>query len=75
MQFDENAKLIVPDDYKLTVTLAYDKKSGIQAISNTTPGLSPRVKMGKYIVTQNTNVLLKLGTKFPKILLWSVASG
>ena len=37
MQFDENGTLIVPDDYKLTITVSYDEKPGIQAISNTAP--------------------------------------
>ena len=40
MQFDENGDLIVPDDYKLTITVSYDEKPGIQAISNTVPDLS-----------------------------------
>lgn len=35
MQFDENGNLIVPDDYKLTITVSYDEKTGIQAISKT----------------------------------------
>ena len=35
MQFDENGDLIVPDDYKLTITVSYDEKPGIHAISNT----------------------------------------
>lgn len=41
MQFDENGQLIVPDDYKLTITVSYDEKPGIQAISNTAPDLRP----------------------------------
>ena len=41
MQFDEDGKLIVPDDYKLTITVSYDEKPGIQAISNTAPDLRP----------------------------------
>ena len=44
MQFDENGKLIVPDDYKLTITVSYDEKPGIQAISNTAPDLRPTVE-------------------------------
>ncbi len=68
MQFDENGDLIVPDDYKLTITVSYDEKPGIQAISNTAPDLRPtqtgkyrdriarHQNMGKYIVMQNTNV-------------------
>ena len=39
MQFDETGTLIVPDDYKLTITVSYDEKPGIQAISNTAPDL------------------------------------
>ena len=30
MQFDENGDLIVPDDYKLTITVSYDEKPGIR---------------------------------------------
>ena len=57
MQFDENGDLIVPDDYKLTITVSYDEKPGIQAISNTVPDFYARHQnMGKYIVMQNTNV-------------------
>ena len=41
MQFDETGTLIVPDDYKLTITVSYDEKPGIQAISNTAPDLRP----------------------------------
>ena len=41
MQFDENGDLIVPDDYKLTITVSYDEKPGIQAISNTAQDLRP----------------------------------
>jgi hypothetical protein len=39
MQFNETGTLIVPDDYKLTITISYDEKPGIQAISNTAPDL------------------------------------
>lgn len=39
MQFDEEGKLIVPDGYKLTITVSYDGKPCIQAISNTAPDL------------------------------------
>lgn len=47
MQFDEEGKLIVPDDYKLTITVSYDEKPGIQAISNTAPDLRPAVDTGE----------------------------
>lgn len=46
MQFDENGTLIVPDDYKLTITVSYDEKPGIQAISNTAPDLRPTAENG-----------------------------
>lgn len=41
MQFDENGNIIVPDDYKLTITVSYDEKPGIQAIANTSEDLRP----------------------------------
>lgn len=47
MQFDENGKLIVPDDDKLTITVSYDEKPGIQAISNTAADLRPIVGQGE----------------------------
>ena len=47
MQFDEKGTLIVPDDYKLTITVSYDEKPGIQAISNTTQDLRPTPETGK----------------------------
>ena len=47
MQFDENGDLIVPDDYKLTITVSYDEKPGIQAISNTAPDLRPTAEHGE----------------------------
>ena len=47
MQFDENGTLIVPDDYKLTITVSYDEKPGIQAISNTAPDLRPTTENGE----------------------------
>ena len=47
MQFDENGELIVPDDYKLTITVSYDEKPGIQAISNTAPDLRPTAEHGE----------------------------
>ena len=47
MQFDENGELIVPDDYKLTITVSYDEKPGIQALSNTAPDLRPTKECGE----------------------------
>ncbi len=47
MQFDETGTLIVPDDYKLTITVSYDEKPGIQAISNTAPDLRPATGHGE----------------------------
>ncbi len=41
LQFDENGEIIVPDDYVLTITVSYDEKPGIQAISNTSEDLRP----------------------------------
>lgn len=41
MQFDENGNIIVPDDYKLTITVSYDEKPGIQGIANTSKDLRP----------------------------------
>lgn len=36
-----------PDDYKLTITVSYDEKSGIQAISNTAPDLCSTAENGE----------------------------
>lgn len=47
MQFDENGEIIVPDDYKLTITVSYDEKPGIQAIANTAEDLRPTVENGE----------------------------
>ena len=47
MQFDENGTLIVPDNYKLTITVSYDEKPGIQAFSNTAPDLRPTAENGE----------------------------
>ena len=47
LQFDENGELIVPDDYKLTITVSYDEKPGIQAVSNTSDDLRPREGNGE----------------------------
>ena len=47
MQFDENGNIIVPDDYKLTITVSYDEKPGIQAIANTSKDLRPTEDNGE----------------------------
>lgn len=47
MQFDENGRIIVPDDYKLTITVSYDEKPGIQAIANTSDDLRPTDESGE----------------------------
>lgn len=47
MQFDKDGKLIVPDDHKLTITVSYDEKPGIQAISNTAADLCPTTEHGE----------------------------
>ena len=41
MQFDEHGNVIVPEDYALTITVSYDEKPGIQAITNTSADLRP----------------------------------
>lgn len=46
MQFDENGDIMIPDDGIQTVTLSYDEKPGIQAISNTCPDNKPTLKHG-----------------------------
>lgn len=47
LQFDENGEIIVPDDYKLTVTVSYDEKPGIQAVANTSDDLRPKKGSGE----------------------------
>lgn len=47
MQFDADGEMIVPDDYKLTITVSYDEKPGIQAIANTCEDLHPRENHGE----------------------------
>lgn len=47
MQFDANGDIIVPDDYKLTITVSYDEKPGIQAIANTSEDLHPTKENGE----------------------------
>lgn len=47
LQFDENGEIIVPDDYKLTITVSYDEKPGIQAIANTSDDLRPTGENGE----------------------------
>lgn len=44
MQFDENGDIIVPDDNKITITVSYNEKPGIQAIASTSDDLRPTVK-------------------------------
>ena len=56
MQFDENGDLIVPDDYKLTITVSCDEKPGIQAISILHRIYARHRNTERYIVMQNTNV-------------------
>ena len=46
-QFDENCEIIVLDDYKLTITVSYDEKLGIQTIANTSDDLHPTDENGK----------------------------
>lgn len=41
MQFDENGTLIVPDNYKLIITISYNENPSIQTISNTAADLRP----------------------------------
>ena len=57
MQFDETGTLIVPDDYKLIITVSYDEKPGIQAISTLHQIYVQHQDTAKYTVMQNTNVL------------------
>lgn len=47
LQFDENGNIIVPDDYKLTITVSYDEKPGIQAVANTSDDLRPTEENGE----------------------------
>lgn len=47
LQFDENGELIVPDGYKLTITVSYDEKPSIQAIANTSDDLRPKQGSGQ----------------------------
>ncbi len=47
MQFDEDGKRMVPDDYVLTITVPYDEKPGIQAIADTADDLRPNVRNGE----------------------------
>ena len=41
MQFDNHGNIMVPEDDALTITVSYDEKPGIQAITNTTADLRP----------------------------------
>lgn len=47
MQVHGNANIIVPDDYKLTITVSYDEKLVIQAIANTSNDLRPTERNGE----------------------------
>ena len=47
LQFDGNGEIIVPDDYKLTATVSYDEKLGIQAVANTSDDLRPTLENGE----------------------------
>ncbi len=47
MQFDANGDLIGPEHYKLKITVSYDEKPGIQAISNTATDLRPTPEHGE----------------------------
>ena len=49
MQFDENGEIIVPDDYKLTITISYDEKPGLQAVANTSDDLRPTDENGEVL--------------------------
>ena len=40
---------IVPEENKLTITVSYDEKPGIQAISNTAPDLRPIAENGEVL--------------------------
>lgn len=46
MQFDENGKIIIPDDGHMTHTLSYDEKPGIQAVANKYPDYNPTEENG-----------------------------
>ena len=65
MQFDENGDLIVPDDYKLTITVSYDEKPGIQAISNTAPDLRPTSEHETHKSSDFIEFLKILDKKYP----------
>jgi len=47
MQVHGNANIIVPNDYKLTITVSYDEKLVIQAIANTSNDLRPTERNGE----------------------------
>ena len=49
MQFDENADIIASDDYRLTISVSYDEKPGIQAIATTSDALRPTERNGEVL--------------------------
>ena len=64
MQFDENGDIIVPGDYKITITISYDEKPGIQAIANTSDDLRPTVENGEifgFFQVVNGKILFQRG--------------
>lgn len=46
MQFDRNGDIIVPDGVRMTHTVSYDEKPGIQAVSNKYPDYNPTAENG-----------------------------
>lgn len=46
MQFGENGGITVPDDGRMTHTVSYDEKPGIQAVANKYPDYSPTAENG-----------------------------
>ena len=46
MQFDENGGIIIPEDGRMTHTISYDEKPGIQAIANKYPDHNPTEENG-----------------------------
>lgn len=56
MQFDENGTLIVPDDYKLTITVSYDENQAYRQFPIQHQIYARQQKMVRYIGMRNTNV-------------------
>lgn len=46
MQFDRDGGIIVPDGVRMTHTVSYDEKPGIQAVSNKYPDYNPTAENG-----------------------------